>query len=1142
MCIKKLVFSALLLFSYCHLASAETLKEYADKCAAEIGVAVPAFNCQTFEISLGEGSTYGSSSPCDFPNRLNRKCDPASRIKILHNDANVAIVASCRKDGSNTNTNDSIYNDIAVIQHNKKNGATCFYQALTNDDGSVAPSPNSLPVPGAPFEWYSPSATADINCVGCHDNGAFMRSPYMANALNFPNQNIGGSTVTSNAEGDPYWFVGSDFQSRQWKTYSVFVKNNACLGCHRLSVSTTDGSLNAGNTAIQNFGASNSIETGNPFLRSTAMDFSLIATAGAEKSKSPHSAGSPIWMPAGHTFFDVVYANAAKEISDCAHQFNASSLPNSDSCRITPHPKPALNIVFPITATVENAGDRTSPGKIWVHIDPPVGALPDINQYTIKIAGVTANIVSGLPVGNQFWMVVEPVANNVAIPTAGLYDLDVTVKVPGFQDQTDKEVKAVYLGDPGVPVDVAIVGDVSGSMSGAKLAAAQNAARLYVDHASTGDKLAVISFANSAVVNMALSDVTNVSLNNARAQINAWVSNGQTALGSGLLKAADQFDAAGHPDHLKLIAVLTDGNENVSPKWADGPGGSVQTKILNQKSIIDMVTLGNDADVTLAKDIANQTKGHYFRVDPSSNVALASTHTINSSSLFAQINSGFNGFNLLSDAAKSPTVTPGFVATSQTANTMTLPNILADVYKSMAENARKEQRIGDWNGQFSAIGENDTYEITLESGLPEVLFAVNWNSPTEKVNLLLNKLSCERHKGQLIVDSTHAQCRITKPTPGKWILTVQKSAGAQPVNYKLMVSAYSQTVLMPHMPNKDFLSGDKLQLLAFVGNHKPPKEAVVFVNILLPNGSQMTRQIFDDGLHEDGIKNDGYFGNSFTLPIAGTYAFDFTATGINSDGVAFKRKARRSLLVNPRQKLPYGLMSKEALLIADNSKVKGPSEVYAGRSLEMGTSAFTQANAFIPGYVIMHTNSTLDGNLRYSSGLQMETGAKVTGTINLITPESLPYFDSFVIPYGGRDISLDPGKTGTWNTGDYRDAYVGSSSTLTLQGGIYRFRSLTIDASALIKTTGGKTGPTLIFVEEKVSVSDKARIEGECISCLVIYNNSREGISLSSSVQFKGSVVAPNGPVSVASIKNTFINVAAKNIQVSPSANISLTE
>ena len=1141
MCIKKLLFS-LLLLSFCQLSSAETLKEYADKCTAEIGVAVPAFNCQTFELSQGEGSSFGTG-PCHFPNRLNRKCDPGSRIKILHNDPNVSIVASCRKDGEDTDINDPFYNDIAVIQQNKKNGATCFYQALGHNDGSVAPSPSSTPVPGAAFQWLSPLGTANINCVGCHDNGAFIRSPYMANAGNFPAQNIGGSTITLNSDGDPYWFVGSDFQNKQWKTYSVSVKNNACLGCHRLSVSTTNGVLNSGNTQLTGSGT-NSIEivNGITFERSSAMDFSLIATAGKEFSKSPHGASSPIWMPAGSTFFDASMATAAKEISDCAHQFNINNLPNSDSCRITPHPKSVLNIRFPLTTDTENAGDRTNPGKIWVHIDPPVGALADVNQYTVKVAGVTATIVSGSQVGNEFWMVVEPVANNAAMPNAGLYDLDVTVKVPGFPDQSDKETKAVYVGDPGVPLDFAIVGDVSGSMSSnGKLEAAKNAARLYVDHASTGDKITVVKFANNATVDLAITDVTSTSLATARSVIDSWVANGQTAMGSGILRAAEQFNLGGNPQHQKRMALLTDGNENVWPLWADGPNGNVQFMVNAQDSIIDVVTLGDDADVVLAQDIANTTHGHYFRIDPSANVSLASTQS-NQPLFIAQLNKGLKEFNILSES--SAALKPGFVATSQTANTITLPNILANVYKSMAENARKESRIGDWNGQLSTVGEGDTYEITLESGLPEVLFVVNWNLPSQKMNILFNKLGCGRYGGQQIVDSTHMQCRIIKPTPGKWVLTVQKTSGTQATNYKVMVSAYSRMELMPYLPKHEFVSGETLPLFAYVGTNKPAKEATVFVNVLAPNGSQSSKQLFDDGLHDDGKAYDGYFGSAMKLSVAGTYSLDYTATGYTVEGVPFIRKARRSVLATPTRKLPYALMAKETLVIGDKSKVysnRVKSQVYSGRIFELGNSAAAVASAFNNGIVYLRSASTLKGHLTYSGELVQEAGAVVSGDIKQqkITP---PGFDNFFIHYGERDIYLDPGKKATWEPGNHRDVYVGSQSVLTLKGGTYRFRSLKVDSAATIKTIGGKEGPTLIYVEESISIADKTRIEGECVSCLVFYTNAKGPIRIEANTQFKGSVVAPYGEVDVASKGSTYINVAAQNIKVEASASISLTD
>ena len=67
------------------------------------------------------------------------------------------------------------YGDIAVIQHNRNNGATCFYQALGNLDGNVkAPSKGTSAWP-----WLTPAGTASIGCAGCHDNGPLIRSPYL---------------------------------------------------------------------------------------------------------------------------------------------------------------------------------------------------------------------------------------------------------------------------------------------------------------------------------------------------------------------------------------------------------------------------------------------------------------------------------------------------------------------------------------------------------------------------------------------------------------------------------------------------------------------------------------------------------------------------------------------------------------------------------------------------------------------------------------------------------------------------------------------------------------------------------------------------------------------------------------------------
>src|SRR5262249_53546452 len=131
--------------------------------------------------SIG-ANQYHDVARCDKPNRLNRECDPKSRFQVLKT-GDAYIVAHCRKQGHGSGE----YGDIAVIQYNTKNGATCFYQALgTLPGGKSVPSadPAVMPVKApssglSAWHWMKPSGTAFIGCVACHDNGPFIRSPYL---------------------------------------------------------------------------------------------------------------------------------------------------------------------------------------------------------------------------------------------------------------------------------------------------------------------------------------------------------------------------------------------------------------------------------------------------------------------------------------------------------------------------------------------------------------------------------------------------------------------------------------------------------------------------------------------------------------------------------------------------------------------------------------------------------------------------------------------------------------------------------------------------------------------------------------------------------------------------------------------------
>jgi len=278
-------------------AASDTLPEFAAKCDAAIGVTVPDFVCDNGTLVP---TTNHANGKCDRPNRLNKVCDPGSKFQVLADTADAYVVAHCRKQGNAA----GFFGDIAVIQHNKRNGATCFYQALGTLNGNVkAPSKG----PGA-WPWLSPAQTEGIKCVRCHDNGPLIRSPYLSQVTGA--NRLPGAGDTSFNRDQPYSFVGADFAS--WKAYKVEVGGNTCNGCHRMG-------------------------TNNAFSYSdgTGLDFGIRATATSEAAKNPHSATSPIWMLPGQVFYDATRAAAAQEIRNCALRRTENPLPSSSACRIT---------------------------------------------------------------------------------------------------------------------------------------------------------------------------------------------------------------------------------------------------------------------------------------------------------------------------------------------------------------------------------------------------------------------------------------------------------------------------------------------------------------------------------------------------------------------------------------------------------------------------------------------------------------------------------------------------------------------------------------------------------------------------------------------------------------------------------------
>lgn len=345
---------------------------------------------------------------CDRPNALSDGCDPRSRFQILQQTGDATVVANCRKHAG-AYPDETRWGDVAVIQYNKKTGGLCFYQALPMDrnnqpigDGNGVPGTN-IPAPavtstnGPNFRWYTTTETLDVGCPQCHDNGGFIRSPYLMQTGLLPSFEHGYGNDTN-----PVRFVGLDFtQERSW---AISSSQSFCNGCHRL--------------AVNNYSWS----------RGTAYWFAEYATSevgfGAGSiplpvRKNKHSVTSPIWMLPGQITFSQTTKDNALVMKNCsdAQWWNRGSERWTDvqsvpGCSFTPLGDRWWDPTFNDLQIGVTNGART-----------PNGTQHTITNRGSDIYGTSDQFFYALGGGNEDGMLqvkVNSIANTHAFAKAGL--------------------------------------------------------------------------------------------------------------------------------------------------------------------------------------------------------------------------------------------------------------------------------------------------------------------------------------------------------------------------------------------------------------------------------------------------------------------------------------------------------------------------------------------------------------------------------------------------------------------------------------------------------------------------------------------------------------------------------------------------
>ncbi len=237
------------------------------QCTAAIGMIRP-FSCLDGEIIpiQVDGISKTGSDPlpetCDRPSWLGGKytsgCHPNARVGRLPNlDANgqpdddVQNIFICRRYSYVESPQDPYFEDVAIIQHRKSTGDTCFFQHEPPADNQVEKiNASRVPPPAEPADktpetcktpsdpnarcktaeqfWLPPVEAAEIGCPQCHASGPFIRSPYISQVLKDGEPVV--YPVSTDAANN-YRLLGAAFN--QWNPPKyIRPEGNKCVTCH----------------------------------------------------------------------------------------------------------------------------------------------------------------------------------------------------------------------------------------------------------------------------------------------------------------------------------------------------------------------------------------------------------------------------------------------------------------------------------------------------------------------------------------------------------------------------------------------------------------------------------------------------------------------------------------------------------------------------------------------------------------------------------------------------------------------------------------------------------------------------------------------------------------------------------------------
>lgn len=495
-----------------------------------------------------------------------------------------------------------------------------------------------------------------------------------------------------------------------------------------------------------------------------------------------------------------------------------------------------VSIVAPTTIGPRVIGPATDLEDFEVIVDATLnGIVPAAlrtTNFAVTVGGLSGDVKSVLPtVTGRFKLLVEPPAGLVD----GRYPLAVD-----FLGALDSETDAIIVGEaPRAAVSLVI--DKSGSMGGARIAAAKAAAVQFVQQMELNDILALVTFDSSAYVNRPLTMLSNETVRQQFIDsINAISAGGGTNIAAGLSTGNQQLAGAAGSGASRAILLLTDGLDS----------SNVDAVIAQIPADVDAHTIALDTGSDQAKlqHIADATGGVFLFAPSPADLA--------------------NLYSLIR---------------AQITNTELRQLSLGAIGQGGSATASFPIAVGGRTAVVGITWAGSDFDLTLELPSGRTI-----TETTQAPDVVVRS------------GPDFVTIEVSEPEAGVWHATVVGADVPTPEDVTLRIEEQGSDVTSTLALEAAGDAGAPiLARLALTGATGAVDSASVLASMVRPDGSTVTAPMFDDGGHRDGFAGDGVFGASLsTTAQSGSYTVTVDANGADN-GYEFSRQEVASIFLSP---------------------------------------------------------------------------------------------------------------------------------------------------------------------------------------------------------------------------------------------------